>query len=94
MLELLFLVILSIIAFLAVKANPFLKHYQQNRAETEGLVKKYNRILNARKELLGHFDWSIARGDPIRTIENLGREIERMDAELQQLSSEIQLLES
>jgi hypothetical protein len=40
-------------------------------------------MLKARKELMGHFDWAVSRGDPVASITNLGREIERMDREMQ-----------
>jgi ABC-type siderophore export system fused ATPase/permease subunit len=82
MLEILVVLILLAIAFLGIKSNPFLRHYQQNREESEGLIRKYNRMLKARKELMGHFDWAVSRGDPVASISSLGREIERMDREM------------
>jgi len=40
-----------------------------------------------------HYDWAIARGDPPRDIEAMGREIERMDRDLQHLNEEIESLD-
>jgi hypothetical protein len=61
MLEYLFVFILIVIGFLGVKNNPFVRHYQRNKEETEILIKKHNRLLRARKELMNHFDWAVAR---------------------------------
>jgi hypothetical protein len=32
-----------------------------------------------------HFDWAIARGESVKDIENLGREIERLDKEINEI---------
>lgn len=85
MLEIIFGLVLLVIAFFYIRNLAFVKHHRLNRAERETLAKKYNRILRSRKELMGHFDWALARRDPLPSIEQLGREIERMDQELRGL---------
>ena len=41
----------------------------------------------------GHLDWAIAREDPPKDVEMIGREIERLDREMEQLNSDIIALE-
>ncbi len=40
-----------------------------------------------------HFDWAIARGDPPRDIEAMGREIERMDRDMERIRTDIEDLD-
>ena len=40
-----------------------------------------------------HFDWQIARGEAVKDIQVLGREIEKMDDEMEKIQKEIELLE-
>ena len=36
-----------------------------------------------------HFDWQIARGESVKDIQILGREIEKMDDEMARIEKEI-----
>jgi hypothetical protein len=40
-----------------------------------------------------HFDWQVARGESVKDIQVLGREIEKMDEEMNKLHKEIEQLE-
>ena len=40
-----------------------------------------------------HLDWQIARGESVKDIQILGREIERMDTEMEKIQQEIGMLE-
>ena len=82
MLEWLFAFILFLLCVFGLKNSALVKHYQSNRSERENLVKKYNRLWKSRKELMGHFDWAVARKDEMKSITSIGKEIERMDAEM------------
>lgn len=90
MLEYLFCILLCVIAYMAVQNNALVKHYNAYRAERQALEKRYNRLWKARTDLMGHFDWAVARKDEIAKIENIGREIERMDREMAQIREEVE----
>ena len=68
MMEILFAFLLIIMVFFGIKNSATVRHYQSNRAERETLVKRYNRLWKSRNELMGHFDWAVARKDEMKSI--------------------------
>lgn len=94
MLEYLFAFLLALIVVFGVKNSAIVRHFQSNRIERETLVKKYNRLWKSRREMVGHFDWAIARKEEMKKCVNMGTEIERMDAEMKTLAEEIAMLDT
>jgi len=68
MLEWLFAFILLFLVAFGMKNSALVKHHSANRGERENLVKRFNRLYKSRKELMGHFDWAIARKDEMKSI--------------------------
>lgn len=92
MLEYLFCLLLTIIAAFYIYTSPILRQWQSFTRESTELQRRYNRLHKARQDMLMHFDWAIARADPVKTIEGIGREIERMDRELATIHEDLTIL--